>query len=212
MLGRYVTGTLLVLGVAMLMAPPAPEADVEDVQVTRSETSPTALNAPKRVDLAKASDAAPVAVATADAAPVAASSEDADAVHAAILEALSLDQSEDAPGAEQASVEPASLADTDEPDGEPVGLMAGLGDPGFLAVPTENVRDAEAQSAGSSRFLVTGNRVNVRSGPSTAFDIVGSVVAGDAVELVAFAGDGWAQIRLPDGPEGYMSRNFLQEE
>jgi uncharacterized protein YraI len=52
--------------------------------------------------------------------------------------------------------------------------------------------------------------VNVRSGPSTAYRVLTSVVQGQLVELLAYEGTDWARIRINDGDEmGYMSRRYL---
>ncbi len=59
---------------------------------------------------------------------------------------------------------------------------------------------------------VTGNRVNVRSGPSTNNTVVGSLSRGQEAELVASLGNGWAQIRgVATGVEGYMADRFLEQ-
>ena len=61
-------------------------------------------------------------------------------------------------------------------------------------------------------LYVTGNRVNLRAGPSTNDAVVGSVVRGQAVQLLSFESNGWAQIRV-DGVDGpvFMSGDFLSE-
>ena len=43
---------------------------------------------------------------------------------------------------------------------------------------------------------VTGNRVNVRTGPSTAFEIVDTLTLGTEVALLQTTDDDWARIRL----------------
>ena len=56
---------------------------------------------------------------------------------------------------------------------------------------------------------VTGNRVNVRGGPSTGFDVVNQLVRGDEVEILEDNGDGWVRLRpVTGGPEGWMA-DFL---
>jgi hypothetical protein len=61
-------------------------------------------------------------------------------------------------------------------------------------------------------LYVTGNRVNLRAGPSTANDVVGAVTLGQAVELVADQGNGWVEIRV-EGIEAtvFMAQDFLSE-
>lgn len=217
MLGRYVAGTLLILGVAMLMAPPAPETPERGAEVARGESAPSVLAAPARVPVTAASAPEPTntpaaAVVTR---PAVASAPDAGsdaALEAAILEALNLDQSEkgvEAPLPETGTnaVVLEAAADEDVLDEAAPGVLAGLGDPGFLASPTTTARAAETPSV----LLVTGNRVNVREGPSTLYRVIGTVFGGDEVEVVSIADD-WAQVRLFDGAEGYMARSFLSAD
>lgn len=59
---------------------------------------------------------------------------------------------------------------------------------------------------------VSATRVNVRSGPSTDFGVIGSVAFADAVSVIADANSSWVQIRIEgDGVEGYMAGRFLQD-
>ena len=57
---------------------------------------------------------------------------------------------------------------------------------------------------------VTGSRVNLRFGPSTADSIVGSLSEGMLAEPVGSEIDGWIEIRAVDsGLTGYMASRFL---
>ena len=59
------------------------------------------------------------------------------------------------------------------------------------------------------RMVVTGSRVNMRAGPSTANPVVTSLPRGAEVVIVGEAG-GWMELRDPDsGLTGFMSANFL---
>ncbi|WP_175550315.1 SH3 domain-containing protein [Palleronia salina] len=61
--------------------------------------------------------------------------------------------------------------------------------------------------------VVTGNRVNVRSGPSTANQVVDQVVRDQRVEVLSETPDGWMRIFIPDsGIEAYIFGRFLQPE
>jgi uncharacterized protein YgiM (DUF1202 family) len=62
------------------------------------------------------------------------------------------------------------------------------------------------------RLFVSGSRVNVRSGPSTSYAVIGSTVYGEAVELLAFENDAWAWVRFGDDRMGYMARSFLAQD
>ncbi len=56
---------------------------------------------------------------------------------------------------------------------------------------------------------VTGNRVNVRGGPSTAFGVVGRLVRGDEVEVLEDTGDGWIRFRALDSETTGWVADFL---
>ena len=85
--------------------------------------------------------------------------------------------------------------------------------PTETAEATTETSEPPAEAAPAAQILfVTGDRVNLRSGPSTSNDVVGSVTRGQAVELVEYESNGWAQIRV----EGFavpvfMSGDFLSE-
>ncbi|MDF1728466.1 MAG: SH3 domain-containing protein [Sulfitobacter sp.] len=56
---------------------------------------------------------------------------------------------------------------------------------------------------------VSGNRVNVRGGPSTDFSVVDRLELGDAVEVLEEDGNGWVRMRsVETGEEGWMA-DFL---
>ncbi|MBT0959209.1 SH3 domain-containing protein [Alphaproteobacteria bacterium KMM 3653] len=58
--------------------------------------------------------------------------------------------------------------------------------------------------------VVLGNRVNVRSGPSTGNPVITKVVKGQEVEVLSYTDNGWAEI-LVKGDIGFMSGDFLRE-
>lgn len=235
MLGRYVAGTLLILGVAMLMAPEGPEKKTQ-VSVARTETSPVALATAEPVAMAAAARNAAEPRAEAQLASLSAPAEAADdglqvGIEAALVQALALDSTEtEAEAAILDSAEDLSEAERATEEGEETDLsmtFAGmslsldapqsgrlmLDDSDALTVlATEALAGGPADPAARILF-VTGTRVNVRSGPSTQFSVVDTVALGDPVELVAFEGQDWARIRVgEDGQTGYMSRKFLANE
>lgn len=61
-------------------------------------------------------------------------------------------------------------------------------------------------------LYVTGERVNVRAGPSTDFAVITALARGAPVVDVGPAGAGWREIRLETGETGYMSGDFLSSE
>ena len=68
---------------------------------------------------------------------------------------------------------------------------------------------SDAVADGSLR-VVTGSRVNVRSGPSTSHNVLGQVVKAEIVAITEVASDGWVKISVQgDGVEGYIAARFL---
>ena len=57
--------------------------------------------------------------------------------------------------------------------------------------------------------VVVGERVRVRSAPNTESDIL-AALSYDIVRLVRPPTDGWAQIELADGSEGFMASQYLK--
>lgn len=56
---------------------------------------------------------------------------------------------------------------------------------------------------------VSGNRVNMRAGPSTGDRVVAVLEAGTPVEALGPTDGPWVNIRIPDGRSGYVSGQFL---
>lgn len=83
------------------------------------------------------------------------------------------------------------------------------------------MRDAPADAVGlaavmedeptpETLFRVAGDRVNMRSGPSTTNAVVASLPGGTLAEAIGAEG-GWMRIRVLDtGAEGFMSARFLE--
>lgn len=58
---------------------------------------------------------------------------------------------------------------------------------------------------------VTGDRVNVRGGPGTSFDVVFQLLRDDTVEVLEDGGDGWVRMRaVASGDDGWIA-DFLLE-
>ena len=53
------------------------------------------------------------------------------------------------------------------------------------------------------------NRLNVRSGPGTSYDIVGTAARGE-VFFVLGVESGWVHVRNEAGVEGYVSENYIE--
>lgn len=56
---------------------------------------------------------------------------------------------------------------------------------------------------------VSGNRVNVRGGPSTNYGIVSKLTRGEAVKILEDNGEGWVRMQPVDGGESGWMADFL---
>jgi len=63
---------------------------------------------------------------------------------------------------------------------------------------------AQGTEPEQKRGLVTTSVLNVRSGPATSYDKVGSLKAGNVVDIVADLGNGWYQVE-----DGYVSADYV---
>jgi hypothetical protein len=77
---------------------------------------------------------------------------------------------------------------------------------------------ADTPAAGAAAGPVVGLRwvqasaINVREGPGTGYGVAGRLTRGEAVTVVADAGDGWLRIRIEgDGLEGFVAARLLTE-
>lgn len=61
-------------------------------------------------------------------------------------------------------------------------------------------------------LYVTGDRVNVRAGPSTGNPVIGALTGGSAVEALEPEQGGWVHIRDAEGRSGYLSARFLSPD
>jgi uncharacterized protein YgiM (DUF1202 family) len=83
-----------------------------------------------------------------------------------------------------------------------------------LIVPNTGITQVAVAAAplGGDIRTVSGNRVNVRGGPSTDFDVVNRLVRGNEVEILEDNGNGWVRMRPIDGSsEGWMADFLLND-
>ena len=59
--------------------------------------------------------------------------------------------------------------------------------------------------------VVTGDKVNLRSGPGISYDIVGQVLTGDKIGLLAAEGD-WFKVKTGSGTVCYIAASLAQKE
>jgi polyisoprenyl-teichoic acid--peptidoglycan teichoic acid transferase len=74
--------------------------------------------------------------------------------------------------------------------------------------------DSRSDTSGNQgrSMVVTGVYVNVRRGPGLDQPIIGKVYQGDMVQVVSSTANGWSQVILPDGTQGYVASQFLQAQ
>lgn len=147
---------------------------------------------------------APVVVATAPAA------EESPVILASVTEETSVATDEPAPFAEAAQALDQDMIDSviaSMSDDLPV--EAGVVEEVVAAVEDAVDEDAALQDV---RY-VTVRSLNVRSGPSTSFGVVGKLAFGEATLVLSDAESGWVEIRIEgDGVVGYTASRFLSDD
>lgn len=87
-----------------------------------------------------------------------------------------------------------------------------IGEPLVVSLVQPGVEPAAGTDAeGGDLLRVTGTRVNMRAGPSTANRVIDSLPAGTLAEPLGAPVEGWQQIRdVATGRTGYMAARFLE--
>lgn len=80
--------------------------------------------------------------------------------------------------------------------------------PSLIAPDQPTTTDVAAVSDSDIR-TVSGNRVNVRGGPSTDYGIVSKLTRGETVKILEDNGDGWVRMQPLDGGEAGWMADFL---
>jgi uncharacterized protein YgiM (DUF1202 family) len=124
--------------------------------------------------------------------------------------------------ASDASPETATLVafrpERDKPVAQPAVAMVDDGDTAVVGTASEPeasgpLTGTEKAEPPADYLYVTGSRVNVRGGPSTAYGVISSLSLGTKVEDIGDAGNGWRQVVLTDtGERGFMAGRFLSSE
>lgn len=79
-----------------------------------------------------------------------------------------------------------------------------------FAIQIEVVTDVKIPAPeGICIAVVLGDRVNVRTGPSTGFPVITQVNRGDRVLIIAFEGE-WSKVQLPDGRIGFIFSRLVK--
>lgn len=111
------------------------------------------------------------------------------------------------PSQDKATVQPAVAT----VDGGETGVVSTASEP-EASKPLSGTEKVQADPQ-PDYLYVSGSRVNVRGGPSTAYGVISSLSLGTKVEDMGDAGDGWRQIVLTDtGERGFMAGRFLSPE
>ena len=76
----------------------------------------------------------------------------------------------------------------------------------FVKLKTEEIMSAYQATV----YAATGEKVNMRKGPGTVYDIVARVPVGAKVDISATTTSGWAKIKYGTR-EGYMSTDYLRD-
>lgn len=193
MLGRYVAGTLMVLGVAMIMAPETPEQSETSVEVARADTAPATLTVDKEL-------ADPEQASRERAAHILAAADSTQAAQLTLAAASALET----PVVETPVVSEAVAPLVTRP--------AVQESPETVEVATAEPQPVATPDPAPALYVVTGSRVNVRSGPGTNHGIISSVRRGDEVEILSPDGQSWAEIRITtSGKTGFMARRFISD-
>ncbi|PZX16657.1 SH3 domain-containing protein [Palleronia aestuarii] len=78
--------------------------------------------------------------------------------------------------------------------------------------PPEDGEEAAPVAEGPPLRSVSGNRVNMRSGPGTAYDVIGQLQEGERVAVLDDPGDGWVEVEVSTtGTQGWMADFLLAE-
>ena len=83
---------------------------------------------------------------------------------------------------------------------------------GIIAEMTADEEDEDQAQPQTVQVTVTGDRVNVREGAGTAYDVITLVKKGDRLEWVATAVNGWHSVKLSDGRAGWISGKYAVRE
>lgn len=78
----------------------------------------------------------------------------------------------------------------------------------FLQAPQKF--ETPKKAAAVKKVQVAGTNINIRKGPNTTEEIVGTAQQDNVVDLIKNIDNEWALIRTQDGVEGYIASRFLQ--
>lgn len=103
-------------------------------------------------------------------------------------------------------IQPESVTMNWQPPAEPSAGEAGSGNTSGSA--TGNAGGSSEGSSTGTQMMVTGDSANVRSGPGTEYQVIGSMSHGQTVTVIGKAGD-WDKVDLGGGRIGYIANWLL---
>ena len=71
--------------------------------------------------------------------------------------------------------------------------------------------DNSSNTSSTGKMLVSTAGLNVRSGASTEYKIIGYIKKNENVEMLGVASSGWYKVKLSNGTVGYSSNLYLKE-
>ena len=90
------------------------------------------------------------------------------------------------------------------------GTKAGWVSKTYIKLNSSNSNSTDSPTT-SGKTLVATAGLNVRSGGSTKYKIVGYIGKNKSVQMLGVASSGWYKVRLSDGTVGYASNKYLKE-
>lgn len=109
-------------------------------------------------------------------------------------------------GSDASSAPPQTDSNVQQEDTPPAGNTAVSG-----GQPDANVTETPELTAMQGTFyVISQNTLNIRSGPSTKHEVIGTLKHGDQVTATGQTSDGWYQVSY-NGSVGYVSSQYLSE-
>ena len=83
---------------------------------------------------------------------------------------------------------------------------------GYISIIESSTSDGDSSDIPSTgKILISTAGLNVRSGDSTSYKIIGYVSKNEKVEMLEVSSSGWYKIKLSNGTIGYASNLYLKE-
>ncbi|WP_455540165.1 SH3 domain-containing protein [Terrisporobacter sp.] len=80
----------------------------------------------------------------------------------------------------------------------------------YVQIKSSSVTEGSDSTTNNKKLVATAN-LNVRSGDSTSYKVIGYIRKNNMVEMLGVANSGWYKVKLSDGTIGYASNLYLKE-